>query len=101
MSTTEITSNAYGYLVGGTTQTFDLTDVFGDDADGYDTAAVEHDYVALVQAIMQTHRPEWTIAGDFIYGPAGSEGLSDDERAEIRDAIAAIDLSPVLQKHAR
>lgn len=100
MTNTLITDGAAAYLTGEMNATFTLDTYVGEYADDYDLDAANAAYRADVAALLATVRPTWTIAGDSIYSPvADADDLTDDEAADLRDAIAGIPVDAILAQH--
>lgn len=99
---TEITSNALGYLTGDDNATWDLSVLAGEFEDDYDLEGIERDYRAAVESILSKYRPDWTIAGDFIFGPAYvDDSLTEAELVAIGDDFDDIDTEAILAAHDR
>jgi len=100
-TTTQISSNAAATLTGHMNATLTLDDYAGEHAADYDMDAANAAYRAEVEAILANYRPDWTITGDSICGPAPAAELTEGELAGIREAIAEIDAADILDKHER
>lgn len=55
--------------------------------------------VELDQRQLRLHRPDWVIAGDFIYGDYPAEYLTEDERQDLIDELDMIDINAILEHH--
>lgn len=96
---TEITSNAMAYLSSSINESFDFTEMVGDFADDFDMEALAAEYRTTVEQIVQRYRPDWVIAGDFIYGDYPAEYLTEDERQDLIDELDMIDINAILEHH--
>ena len=79
---------------------FDLTDYAGDFASDFDMDAASDDYYEACCKALAAVRPEWYLFRDGeVYGPANSEGLSEDEKETLGELLDAIDVDAILQDH--
>lgn len=101
MSRTEITSNAMAYLTGDINASFDLSPLLGDYVADYDLEGLTSEYSAAVEQVMQSYRPDWVIAGDFIFGDFPADHLNEQEAADLKDELDIIDVNAMLDRHER
>lgn len=99
-TTTQITSNAAAYLTGDLNATLTLDGYVGQYAADFDMNAVNAAYLAEIEETLAAYRPDWTISGDCIFGGYPADHLTDEERAEIGEAISMIDVAAILEANA-
>lgn len=78
-----------------------VTNCAGDFVDDFDLDAVEDDYEAARDAVVEAVRPDLDFLWDTneIIGEVGTAPLSDDDWAALKEGLAAIDLAAIFQAH--
>ena len=94
-----ITGSATAYLTGNLNATLTLDDYVGEYAADYDMDAATSGFRTQIAGILAQFRPDWTIAGNFIFGDYPAVPLTEEEQAEIAEAITMIDVAEILETH--
>lgn len=78
-----------------------VTNCAGDYAADFDLDAVEDDYEAARDAVVEAVRPDLYFSWytNEIMGEVGTAPLSDDDWAAIEEGLEAIDLAAIFQAH--
>mgnify|MGYP006906174801 FL=1 len=78
-----------------------VTNCAGDFVDDFDMDAVEDDYEAARDAVVEAVRPDlyFSWCTNEIMGEVGTAPLSDDDWAAIEEGLEAIDMAAIFQAH--